>query len=121
MEGSIFVKVLGGSPTVKVLDFLFTSRDFDYSKKDIAENSEVSWNTLASIWTWLLESEIIIKTRRVGKQDMFKANRDSPLVKVLMRTYDGLIEYSINKMISETADKTDVSKGIGRRPVKIVN
>ncbi|MCL4391247.1 MAG: hypothetical protein M1284_01145 [Candidatus Parvarchaeota archaeon] len=121
MEESIFVKILGGSPTVKVLDFLFTSRDFDYSKKDIAENANISWNTLNSIWTWLLDLEIIMKTRRVGKQDMFKANRGSPLVKVLMKTYDELIEYSINKAISESSNKTGVSKSTGNKPVKVVN
>ena len=99
----MFVRLLGGSPTIKVLDFLFTSRDFDYSKKCIAENSNVSWNTLASIWRWLSDSGVVIKTRRVGKQDLFKANRDSPLVKILMKTYDELIMHSIDEVAKEIA------------------
>ena len=67
MEESIFLKLIGNSPLSKVLDFLLTSRDFDYSKKDIAENSEISYNTLNSIWSQLISNDIIVKTRRIGK------------------------------------------------------
>ena len=113
----MFVRLFGGSPTVKVLDFLFTSRDFDYSKKDIAENSNVSWNTLASIWGWLSDSGVVIKTRRVGKQDMFKADRDSPLVKILMKAYDELTMYSIDEATKGIA----APKNTIHKVVKIVN
>ncbi len=113
----MFVRLFGGAPTVKVLDFLFTSRDFDYSKKDIAENSNVSWNTLASIWGWLSDSGVVIKTRRVGKQDMFKANKDSPLVKILMRTYDELITYSID----EAAKQITIPKNLTQKVAKTAN
>lgn len=67
MEESIFLKLIGNSPLSKVLDFLLTSRDFDYSKKEIAENSEISYNTLNSIWSQLISNDIIVKTRRIGK------------------------------------------------------
>lgn len=116
MEESMFVRLLGGSPSVKVLDFLFTARDFDYSKKEIAENSEVSWNTLASIWSWLLDSGILIKTRRIGKQDMFEINKENALVKILMKTYDELIMYSIDE-----ASKTSAAKHTEYKPAKVVN
>ena len=92
----MFVELLGESPVIKVLDFLLVARDFDYSKSEIAENAEISWNTLASIWPFLFGNEIIIKTRRVGKQDMFKLNMDNEKVRMLIKFDNELIKYSID-------------------------
>jgi len=72
LENSLFIKLLGDSQYIRVLDFLLTYREFDYSKKEIAENANVSYNTLNSFWKEMLNNGIIIKTRRIGKQDMFK-------------------------------------------------
>lgn len=38
-EESTFVRLLGNSPMIKVLDFLLVDRESDYSKKELAENS----------------------------------------------------------------------------------
>lgn len=97
MEESIFVKLLGNSPMIRALDFLLTDREFDYSKKEIAQNSEVSYNTLNSIWPYLLSNGILIKTRRVGKQDMFKLNAESKYVRSMIRLFDSLIKESIGE------------------------
>jgi hypothetical protein len=97
MDESIFIKLLGDSPLTKVLDFLLTAREFDYSKKEIAENAEISYNTLNSLWSNLLANEIIIKTRRIGKQDMFRINGENLFVKELIKFYDSLLKSSIEK------------------------
>jgi predicted transcriptional regulator len=106
MEESTFIRLIGNSPLTKVLDFLLTSREFDYSKKEIAENSEISYNTLSSIWSQLITNEIIVKTRRIGKQDMFKLNTENGLVKELVHFYDALLKQSIEqhtKVIKQAA------------------
>ena len=97
MEESIFLKLIGNSPLSKVLDFLLTSRDFDFSKKEIAEDSEVSYNTLNSIWSQLISNEIIVKTRRIGKQDMFKLNTENRQVRELINFYDALLRESVDQ------------------------
>jgi predicted transcriptional regulator len=95
MDESIFIKLLGDSPLTKVLDFLLTAREFDYSKKEIAENAEISYNTLNSLWSNLLANEVIVKTRRIGKQDMFRINSENMFVKELIKFYDSLLKSSI--------------------------
>jgi len=90
-EKSMFVKLLGDSPSIKTLDFLLLSRDFDYSKKEIAENSHISYNTLNAIWPYLIQNEILKKTRKVGKQEMFRLNMNSLQVKMLLKLYNSLI------------------------------
>jgi|GEM_PF-701472 predicted transcriptional regulator len=94
-EPSIFLQILGTSPTLKVLDTLLTGRELDFSKKDIAESAEISWNTLASIWGYLAEKGIIVRTRKIGKQEMYTLNKNNELVGLLERFYDSLINYVI--------------------------
>ena len=97
VEESTFIRLIGNSPLTKVLDFLLTSREFDYSKKEIAENSEISYNTLNVIWSQLLTNEIIVKTRRIGKQDMFRLNTEDNLVSELTHFYDALLKKYIEQ------------------------
>ncbi len=59
---------------------------------------------------------IVIKTRRAGKQDMFKLNTGSEKVKLLMKFDEMLINYSIN----EAANKSYVFKD-QEKPTRNVN
>ena len=102
---SNFLKLVGNSPTAKVLDFMLTGREFDYSKREIAENAGISYNTLNAVWRQLLEDGTLIKTRRIGKQDMFKLNEGSQNVKILISFFDSLIRSSIERMQKETTEK----------------
>ena len=48
-EKSIFVEYLGGSPYVKVLDFLIEGQEFDYSMTEVARGSNVGWSAFTRI------------------------------------------------------------------------
>src|SRR3989344_7127817 len=84
-EDSIFVEVLGGSPIIRVLDFLITFQKFDYPLTEIAKNSRASYSTLQTFWERLVRNNIVIKTRRVGKSDLYKLNTNNPAVKELIK------------------------------------
>ena len=60
---------------MKVLDFLITFQLFDYPLTEIAKNSEVSYSTLQTFWGNLEKNNIVVKTRRVGKSDLYKLNK----------------------------------------------
>ncbi|MCK5322015.1 MAG: hypothetical protein KAJ47_02020 [Candidatus Aenigmarchaeota archaeon] len=83
-EKSTFVEFFGDYPLIRVLDFLITYEDFDYNKKDISKNANVAWNTLEIFWNKLVDQNIVIKTRKVGKSDMFKLNKENPVVHELI-------------------------------------
>jgi predicted transcriptional regulator len=91
-EDSIFVEVFGGSPIMKVLDFLITFADFDYPLTEIAKNSGISYSTMQTFWHKLESNNIVIKTRRVGKSDLFKLNTNNPAVKQLIKLDWNLIQ-----------------------------
>jgi len=70
---------------MKVLDFLITFQLFDYPMTEIAKNSGVSYSTLQTFWDNLERNKIVVKTRRVGKSDLFKLNTKNPAVRQLIK------------------------------------
>lgn len=93
-EQTIFTEVFGTNPMMKVLDFLITYQAFDYPLTEIARNSEVSYSTLQTFWSKLERNNLVIKTRRIGKSDLFKLNTANPAVKQLIKLDWNLIQGS---------------------------
>lgn len=82
---SVFLEVFGENPVMRVIDFLITYQLFDYPLTEIAKNSGVSYSTLQNFWDKLERNCIVIKTRRVGKSDLYKLNTKNPAVKQLVK------------------------------------
>ncbi len=82
---TIFVEVFGKNPLIRVLDFLMTYQLFDYPLTEIAKNAGVSYSTLQTFWEKLEKNKIVVKTRRVGKSDLYKLNTKNPAVKQLLK------------------------------------
>ena len=97
---TVFVEVFGNNPVIKVLDFLITYQLFDYPLTEIAKKSCVSYSTLQTFWDKLERNNIVIKTRRVGKSDLFKLNTDNPAIKQLIKLDWNLIKGSEQEAIS---------------------
>ena len=98
---SVFVEVFGNNPIIKVLDFLITFQLFDYPLTEIAKNSEVSYSTLQTFWEKLEKNNIVVKTRRIGKSDMFQINTKNPAVQQLIKLDWNLTTARINKEFPE--------------------
>ena len=82
---SVFIEIFGNNPIIKVLDFLITFQLFDYPLTEIAKNSGVGYSALQTFWDNLEKNNIVIKTRRVGKSDLYKLNVKNPAVKQLLK------------------------------------
>lgn len=89
---SVFIEIFGNNPIMKVLDFLMTFQLFDYPLTEIAKNSGVGYSTLQTFWNNLEKNNIVIKTRRVGKSDLYKLNTNNPAVKQLLKLDWNLIK-----------------------------
>ena len=74
------------------MDFLITFQLFDYPLTEIAKNSGVSYSTLQTFWDNLVRNKIVIKTRRVGKSDLYKLNTKNPAVQQLIKLDWNLIK-----------------------------
>lgn len=84
---SAFVKVLGETPYIKVLDFLLAEgRVLDYSLTDISKHTGVAWSTLHSVWPTFVELGIVVKTRIIGRSSLYKLNEENSLVQILIKS-----------------------------------
>ena len=77
----------------KILDFLVTFRDYDYSISDISKNSGVGFKTTLNEIHRLEDQGVVQNTRSVGKATMYKLNPVSNQVK------------SINKLAMDIATR----------------
>ena len=98
---SLFVEFMGDSPMVKVLDYLLTERELDFSITDMAENAGIGRATLYRIWDDLIKNEIILHTRDIGKAKLYKLNAKNEKIKKLIEIYDMLVLEELRKK-SET-------------------
>ena len=105
---SAFVKVLGNTPYIRVLDFLLTEgRILEYSLTDISKHTDVSWSTLHQVWPSLEELEIVVMTRTVGRSKLYRLNEENSLVKILIKS-DFLISKSLMDIKRGRTKKKDI-------------
>ena len=97
---SIFIEVFGNNPVMKVINFLISFQMFDYPLTEIAKNSEVSYSTLQTFWEKLERNNIVIKTRRVGKSDLYKLNTQNEAVQQLIK-----LDWNLTQGAQESQDK----------------
>lgn len=90
-EKSLFIENMGDSPQIRVLDFLLTEREIDFSITDLAKNAKIGRATLYRIWKDLIKNKLIIKTREIGRAKLYKLNTENIFIKQLMRLDDTLI------------------------------
>ena len=92
---------MGDSPTIKIMDYLLTMGELDFSITDMAENAGIGRATLYRIWDNLIKYKIIIPTRIIGKAKLFKLNTENEKIKKLMEIDDMLILESLRKKAEE--------------------
>ena len=103
-ETTIFREALGDSPVIRVLDFLIEGRGLDYSLTDIAENANIGWTTLHRIWDKLVQLNIVILTREIGRAKLFKLNEKNPAVEKLIKLYDTLLYLETEKYFTKEVE-----------------
>ena len=94
---SAFLKLEGNTVRNRIWNFQIVHSELDYSMKDIAKFSEVSYTALKEIWKALVKRKIVIHTRTVGKAKMYKLNRDNPLVEKFIDYYWSIADLEANK------------------------
>jgi len=96
--GSIFLKMEGNTVRNRIWNFLIVHSEFDYSMKDIAKFSEVSYTALKEMWKEFIKRDIVTHTRNVGKARMYKLNIENPPVEKFINYYWSIIDSETNKL-----------------------
>jgi len=82
---SLFLLQFGDTPQLRVMDFLIDNHFFDYPMTEIARESNVSYNSLKLFFPDLIKSEILVKTRKIGKSTYYKLNLNNIFIKNLIK------------------------------------
>ena len=91
-EKSVMIEYFGDTPILRIIDFLLENRLFDYSKKQIIDETGLAKATFYKYWDKILELGIVKVTRSFGKTKLYKLNEKSPIIKELKRLELALIE-----------------------------
>ena len=78
-------RLFGSSTATRILDFLTLFYDYDYSKMDIAKNSDISFRHALKEIGKLEELGLIKKTRTIGRAQMYKLNTENPAIQLLRK------------------------------------
>lgn len=92
MEKSAILKILGVSPTGKLLEHFLICHEFDYTVADLHDATKLSRITIEKVIKTMVEDELIIKTRMIGKSQLYKINKKNAIVQKLMEFMDLVIE-----------------------------
>ncbi len=97
MKQSLFIECIGDSATTRVLDYLLTERDLDFSISDLSRNTGMGRATLYRIWDNLVRNRMVIYTRTIGKSKLYKLNKKNIVVKKLIQIDNALMMKDLRK------------------------
>jgi predicted AAA+ superfamily ATPase len=83
-NNSVLIEYFGDNPVIRITDFLIENKIFDYSKKQIMEETGISKATLFKYFGKLEKVGIVKATRRFGKTTLYKINEENPVVKKII-------------------------------------
>ncbi len=94
MDKSMLLEVIGDTVENKIIDFLIEGVGIDYTKKDIADNCDISRPTLYKILPKLIKTGIVKPTRSIGRVQLYSLNTGSEKVKALLKLEEFLLKKS---------------------------
>lgn len=95
-ERSAFLELVGDTPFTRLLDFLITGRNFDYTLTDLSKKAGVSWTTLNRIFPKLFQRGIVVQVRQVGMAKLYKLNMGNMLVLKMVELYNAVLAEKLN-------------------------
>ncbi len=96
-EKSLLLQLTGEMPLFKIVDFLIENKGLDFSKKQIAEGSEIARASLFNYWPELEKHNIVKATRKFGKTILYTLNSESLIVKRILDLEKVLIATALTK------------------------
>ena len=97
-EKSAFLDLVGDTPFTRLVDFLITGRNFDYTLTDLAKKGGVSWTTLNRIFPKLLAQGMVVQVRQVGMAKLYKLNMENMLVVKMVDLYHSVLAEKLKRM-----------------------
>ncbi len=92
---AVLIEYFGNTPIIRIIDFLLENRLFDYSKKEIIEETGLAKATFYKYWDRLVDLELVKITRSFGKTKLYRLNEKNPIVEKIKELELSLIEATV--------------------------
>jgi len=103
---SLFLKFLGNTPQLRLIDFFMDNPLLDFTKKEIMEHTGMAKRTFYEYFPIIEKQDIVKIARKIGRAKLYKINKNSDIVKKL-RTIERILSMSyLDKEIEFEEDKT---------------
>ncbi|MBI2005485.1 MAG: winged helix-turn-helix transcriptional regulator [Candidatus Aenigmarchaeota archaeon] len=100
-EKSVLLEYFGEHPMLRVLDFLIENKIFDYSKKQMTEETGLSKVTFLKYFKKLEELGLVSITRKFGKTKLYTLNEENPLTKQFITMELALANYTAKQIVGK--------------------
>jgi len=112
LERGPLESLFSGNATARILDFLATFQEWDYSESDIANNAGVSVRTVQREIPKLEKYRLVTQTRSIGKAKMYKLDKSWKTGFILEKLALALAGTEIEKMLPKYV--RDVKKELSK-------
>ncbi len=82
-RASIYLDLFGRSPQTRIMDLFLDNPLFEFSRPEVIQSLGMAKVTLYNVFPSIVNSGMVINTRKVGNAELFKLNTDSEDVRSL--------------------------------------
>ena len=107
-------RLLGAASTARILDHLYTFREFDYSISEIAEITGLSRRTVQKTLERLMEYEVVTLTRTVGRAKMFRLKMENPIAQKLRALIAEIAAWDAERTVEYEAPTYETAQAAAR-------
>ena len=96
MKG-IFCEIYGRSIRTQILEYILTFQSSDFAVSDIAEEVKISRPKAYEYANKFEKQGYIVKSRVIGRTQLYKLNKEHKHVKLLMRTFNDCLQLVVDE------------------------
>ncbi len=100
-DETVLIEALGSSPKMRIIDFFIDEQPFDFTKKEIIQELGMSNRTFYKYFPDIEKAGIVKESRKIGRAQLYTLNKESPVVKELIKLQDKLSERARQMQMKE--------------------
>jgi hypothetical protein len=97
--------ILGDLPAIKILDFFIEQRGSDFTRAEIAHDTEIGATAMKNDFPRLIECGVLFETRKIGGVSLYALDMENEMTQSLIEFDAKLTEYHM-KRIEDGLDDT---------------
>ncbi len=101
-----FLEIMGNTPRMRLLEFLISGRESDYSLSDISKNAGIPWSTLHRILPVFEKRKLVVKTREIGRAKLYRINGENTEARALIEIFDSILSKELERHSAKEKIKT---------------